>query len=112
MSVSFFLTTDFVIFLPSEESVYSYLNKHLEAMAKDPANLDQLTTSLHVWPDFHGNRSPLADPTLKGMVRGERICLTLLVMYHTYHKKLSVPIILSSYVSHISQEPLCSYYTF
>lgn len=27
-----------------------------------------LTVDLHVWPDFHGNRSPLADPTLKGMV--------------------------------------------
>lgn len=27
-----------------------------------------LTVDLHVWPDFHGNRSPLADLTLKGMV--------------------------------------------
>lgn len=27
-----------------------------------------LTVDLHVWPDFHGNRSPLADVTLKGMV--------------------------------------------
>jgi len=29
----------------------------------------QLTADVHVWPDFHGNRSPLADPRLKGMVR-------------------------------------------
>lgn len=29
-----------------------------------------LTVDLHVWPDFHGNRSPLADLTLKGMVTG------------------------------------------
>ncbi|XP_076151473.1 FGGY carbohydrate kinase domain-containing protein isoform X1 [Alosa pseudoharengus] len=61
----------------SQESVYSYLNKHLEAMAKDPANLDQLSSSLHVWPDFHGNRSPLADPTLKGMVVGLSLSQTL-----------------------------------
>jgi hypothetical protein len=27
-----------------------------------------LTKDLHIWPDYHGNRSPLADPDLKGMV--------------------------------------------
>lgn len=27
-----------------------------------------LTKELHVWPDFHGNRSPIADPNLRGMV--------------------------------------------
>lgn len=27
-----------------------------------------LTNNLHVWPDFHGNRSPIANPNLKGMV--------------------------------------------
>jgi len=37
--------------------------KKLESMA-------QLTMDLHIWPDFHGNRSPLADPTLKGMISG------------------------------------------
>ncbi|KAL4656021.1 FGGY carbohydrate kinase domain-containing protein isoform X1 [Arapaima gigas] len=54
----------------SGEGVYSYLNRHLESMAGDPGCLGQLTTNLHVWPDFHGNRSPLADPTLKGMMIG------------------------------------------
>lgn len=28
-----------------------------------------LTEDVHVWPDFHGNRSPIADPSLKGMVK-------------------------------------------
>lgn len=28
-----------------------------------------LTCDYHVYPDFHGNRSPLANPDLKGMVR-------------------------------------------
>jgi ribulose kinase len=29
-----------------------------------------LTAGLHVLPDFHGNRAPLADPTLRGMISG------------------------------------------
>lgn len=37
-------------------------------MAGSTSAVDLLGSSLHVWPDFHGNRSPLADPTLKGMV--------------------------------------------
>ena len=45
------------------------LNEVLEKLAR---NRDQpiweLTEDLHIWPDFHGNRSPIADPTLKGMV--------------------------------------------
>ena len=28
------------------------------------------TSDLHVWPDYHGNRCPLADPNMKGMVSG------------------------------------------
>ncbi|XP_060770179.1 FGGY carbohydrate kinase domain-containing protein isoform X6 [Neoarius graeffei] len=50
--------------------IYSFLNGYLEEMAKDLKNLDELTAGLHVWPDFHGNRSPLADQSLKGMVIG------------------------------------------
>lgn len=38
-------------------------------MAASLPAVDLLGSGLHVWPDFHGNRSPLADPTLKGMVR-------------------------------------------
>uniref|UniRef100_H2TAZ6 FGGY carbohydrate kinase domain-containing protein n=1 Tax=Takifugu rubripes TaxID=31033 RepID=H2TAZ6_TAKRU len=48
----------------------SYLNNHLRSMAGSLSAVDLLGSSLHVWPDFHGNRSPLADPTLKGMVTG------------------------------------------
>lgn len=32
--------------------------------------VDFLTRDLHVWPDFHGNRSPIADPLLKGTICG------------------------------------------
>lgn len=49
------------------QSIYAYLNNHLDLIKKaQPVGF--LTVDLHVWPDFHGNRSPLADLTLKGMV--------------------------------------------
>uniref|UniRef100_H3CQZ9 FGGY carbohydrate kinase domain-containing protein n=1 Tax=Tetraodon nigroviridis TaxID=99883 RepID=H3CQZ9_TETNG len=54
----------------SGDNTYSYLNNHLSSMAGSLSALDLLGSGLHVWPDFHGNRSPLADPTLKGMVIG------------------------------------------
>ncbi|XP_072219852.1 FGGY carbohydrate kinase domain-containing protein isoform X2 [Leuresthes tenuis] len=57
------------------ENIYSYLNCHLSSMANSAVDL--LGSGLHVWPDFHGNRSPLADPTLKGMVIGLSLSQTL-----------------------------------
>uniref|UniRef100_A0A8C4FED5 Carbohydrate kinase FGGY C-terminal domain-containing protein n=1 Tax=Dicentrarchus labrax TaxID=13489 RepID=A0A8C4FED5_DICLA len=58
-------------------NIYSYLNSHLSSMADSRSAVDLLGSSLHVWPDFHGNRSPLADPTLKGMVTGLSLSQTL-----------------------------------
>ncbi|MGH0122560.1 UNVERIFIED_CONTAM: hypothetical protein FKN15_038110 [Acipenser sinensis] len=52
----------------SGEYIYTFLNRHLEAIKKESA-LGLLTDDLHVWPDFHGNQSPLADPALKGMLQ-------------------------------------------
>ncbi|XP_035526597.1 FGGY carbohydrate kinase domain-containing protein [Morone saxatilis] len=59
------------------ENIYSYLNSHLSSMADSHSAADLLASGLHVWPDFHGNRSPLADPTLKGMVTGLSLSQTL-----------------------------------
>jgi FGGY-family pentulose kinase len=51
---------------------YALLNQHLENMAKKAgaAAVAELTHELHVEPDHHGNRSPRADPSLRGMVSG------------------------------------------
>lgn len=50
--------------------IQQYLSELLQTMAdhRNLKNVSYLTKDVHVWPDFHGNRSPLADPTLKGMV--------------------------------------------
>lgn len=50
--------------------IQQYLNDLLESMAKKQGidSVATLTSDIHVWPDYHGNRSPLADPSLLGMV--------------------------------------------
>ena len=57
--------------------LYQYLNMLLEdAASRRGTSVTQLTSDLHVYPDFHGNRSPLADPSMKGMVREPSKALT------------------------------------
>ena len=56
---------------------YSILNEHLDRLAAQKAHPAELTRELHVFPDFHGNRSPRADPTLRGMVSGLKLSDTL-----------------------------------
>uniref|UniRef100_A0A672H7L2 FGGY carbohydrate kinase domain containing n=1 Tax=Salarias fasciatus TaxID=181472 RepID=A0A672H7L2_SALFA len=53
------------------------LNNHLSSMRRLPLRRRPAGSAVHVWPDFHGNRSPLADPTLKGMVVGLSLSQTL-----------------------------------
>ena len=56
-------------------SVYALLNERLEQLAVDAgaAFPAELTRDLHVLPDHHGNRSPRADPSLRGMISGLRL---------------------------------------
>jgi len=49
---------------------YELLNCRLDKLAEGLRFPAELTRGFHVYPDFHGNRSPLADPTLRGMVSG------------------------------------------
>ncbi|XP_043709878.1 FGGY carbohydrate kinase domain-containing protein isoform X2 [Telopea speciosissima] len=53
-------------------SIFELLNRILESMMNDlkAPFLAALTRDIHVLPDFHGNRSPIADPKSKGMVYG------------------------------------------
>jgi ribulose kinase len=59
-------------------TVYEVLNERLDDLARrervtHPA---QLTRDLHVQPDFHGNRSPRANPGLRGMISGLTLSAT------------------------------------
>jgi len=45
----------------------------LDRLAADRPFPAALTEELHVLPYFHGNRSPRADPTLRGMISGLKL---------------------------------------
>ncbi|XP_076902698.1 uncharacterized protein LOC143557530 [Bidens hawaiensis] len=53
-------------------SLFQMLNDLLTQIMRDTGTpfIAALTADLHVLPDFHGNRSPVADPNAKGMVSG------------------------------------------
>jgi FGGY-family pentulose kinase len=55
------------------KSIYELLNDRLAKLAQGCEFPAQLTRELHVLPYFHGNRSPRADPTLRGMISGLRL---------------------------------------
>ena len=61
----------------SGKTVYDLLNARLDAMAEKAPFPGALTRELHVLPYYHGNRSPRADPTLRGMVSGLRLSDTV-----------------------------------
>lgn len=68
---SYFLFSIFDHALPSRnQHIFAALNEILQGLKiKQGLNsVASLTSNLHIWPDFHGNRSPLADPNLRGMV--------------------------------------------
>nr|XP_043627859.1 FGGY carbohydrate kinase domain-containing protein isoform X2 [Erigeron canadensis] len=53
-------------------SLFQMLNDLLAQMMRDMDSpfIAALTADLHILPDFHGNRSPIADPNAKGMICG------------------------------------------
>ncbi|WDI41946.1 FGGY-family carbohydrate kinase [Bremerella sp. P1] len=61
----------------ANKSIYEVLNERLEVLSKDRKVPASLTRELHVCPYFHGNRSPWADPTLRGMVTGHSLSASL-----------------------------------
>ena len=60
-------------------TIYELLNTRLDALAQMHGVRfpGELTRHLHVQPDFHGNRSPRADPTLRGAMSGLALSATV-----------------------------------
>ena len=53
---------------------HALLNRRLDALAATGVAFPaELTRGLHVLPDHHGNRSPRANPSLRGMVTGLKL---------------------------------------
>ncbi len=61
----------------SGRSVYELLNDRLDVLSAGSDFPAQLTRDLHVLPYFLGNRSPRADPTLRGAIFGLRLSDTI-----------------------------------
>jgi len=60
-----------------KKTVYELLNARLDELAKAAEYPAELTWELHVQPDFHGNRSPRANPTLRGAISGLSLSFTV-----------------------------------
>lgn len=59
------------------QSVYEVLNGRLDELSRGRRVPASLTEELHVCPYFHGNRSPWADPSLRGMISGLSLSASL-----------------------------------
>lgn len=53
-------------------NIYEYLNNHLEELRRDAdaPSISYLTRHFFLVGDYHGNRSPIADPRMRGAVVG------------------------------------------
>lgn len=58
--------------LKSGESIYDHLFCKIKELAikQKLKSFHELTKNFHIYPDFHGNRSPIGDSTLRGMISG------------------------------------------
>jgi FGGY-family pentulose kinase len=65
-------------------TIYALLNETLDRLAAAEPFPAALTGDLHVYPDFHGNRSPRADASLRGMVSGLRLSDTVEELARVY----------------------------
>jgi FGGY-family pentulose kinase len=58
--------------LKEGESIYEHLFDEIKKIAfqEKLISFHELTKKFHIYPDFHGNRSPIGDNSLRGMISG------------------------------------------
>lgn len=82
--------------LAADQHPHAFLNEHLQRMLRkrsDLRSVHELTADVHVWPDYHGNRSPLADAQMRGMISGLTMCGdldNLAVIYLAFAQAIAV----------------------
>ncbi|TFK28625.1 ribitol kinase [Coprinopsis marcescibilis] len=75
----------------SGSSIYDVLHQSLESLRveRGVGSYTELTKDLHVYPDFHGNRSPIADPRMRGSIIGLDLDTSLTSLALLYHATLT-----------------------
>ncbi|KAJ1028494.1 hypothetical protein NDA16_001660 [Ustilago loliicola] len=59
----------------TNRSLFTVLHDKIDSLAAEASapHASHLTKDLFIYPDFHGNRSPLADSTMRGMITGLKL---------------------------------------
>ena len=76
------------------DNIYDHLYNGIQKMAKSRnlKSVHELSKNFHIYPDFHGNRSPIGDSSLKGMICGlsmhDSIFITYLAVIQSLGKKI------------------------
>ncbi|KAF8164857.1 hypothetical protein B0H34DRAFT_214475 [Crassisporium funariophilum] len=69
-----------------QRNIHTILEETLEKLRveKGVESLTELTKDLHMYPDFHGNRSPIADPRMRGSIVGLKLDSTITSLALSY----------------------------
>ncbi|KAF8211569.1 Pentulose kinase [Mycena galopus ATCC 62051] len=72
------------------KSIFAVLSDLLEKLRLEAgaASLTELLKDMHMYPDFHGNRSPIADPRMRGALTGLLLDASLVDLARKYHLTL------------------------